>query len=111
MQLVEGLGLTLDPAVQDLAKAGEQTTFYSTVSLERAPEITSDVLVAWTAGPADEVTSLPIYTQVPALQRGSAVVVDDAAFVFGASAVSVLSVPWVLDQLVDQLSAAVEKAA
>jgi iron complex transport system substrate-binding protein len=110
VQLVEGLGLTLDPAVQDLAEAGEQTTFYSTVSLERAPEITSEVLVAWTAGPADEVTSLPIYTQVPALQRGSAVVVDDAALVFGASAVSVLSVPWVLDRLVDQLSTAVGKA-
>ncbi|MGY1619408.1 iron-siderophore ABC transporter substrate-binding protein [Geodermatophilus sp. SYSU D00691] len=110
VQLVEGLGLTLDPAVQTLAGTGEQTSFYSTLSLEQAPQITSDVLVAWTAGPADEVTSQPIYAQVPAIARGSAVVVDDPGFVFGASAVSVLSIPWVLDQFVGELSTAVAAA-
>ncbi|MGY1602506.1 iron-siderophore ABC transporter substrate-binding protein [Geodermatophilus sp. SYSU D00815] len=110
VQLVEGLGLTLDPAVQTLAGTGEQTSFYSTLSLEQAPQLTSQVLIAWTAGAAEEVTSLPIYAQVPAIQRGSAVVVDDASFVFGTSAVSVLSIPWVLDRFVGELSTAVANA-
>src|SRR4051794_39399805 len=111
VQLIEKLGLTLDPAVDTLAGTGEASTFYSQISLERAPEITADVVIGFADGlTADEVQSLPVYAQVPAVQRGSAVVVDDQEFAAAMSSVSVLSIPFALDELVDQLATAAGNA-
>ena len=45
------------------------------------------------------------------IQRDSAVLIDDQAFAAAVSSVSVLAIPFVLDQLVDQLSVAAANAA
>ncbi|WP_448624894.1 iron-siderophore ABC transporter substrate-binding protein [Geodermatophilus sp. URMC 64] len=112
VQLIEELGLTLDPAVDTLAATGEASTFYSQISLERAPEITADVVVGFADGlTAEEVAALPVYAQVPAIQRDSAVLIDDQSFAAAVSSVSVLSIPYALDQLVDELAAAAQNAA
>ena len=104
VQLIEDLGLTVAPSVEELG-AGAESTFYAQLSLESAPEIDSDVLVGFADGlSAEEVAALPIYSQVPAIQSDAAVLIDDQGFAAAVSSVSVLSTPFVLDQLVDQLA-------
>jgi iron complex transport system substrate-binding protein len=111
VQLIEKLGFSLDPGVDTLAAAGDAATFYSQISLERAPEITADVVVGFADGlTADEVKAQPVYAQVPAVQRGSAVIVDDEEFAAAMSSVSVLSIPFALDTLVAQLATAAGNA-
>jgi iron complex transport system substrate-binding protein len=111
VQLIQQLGLTLDPSVEELAGTGAADTFYSQLSPERAPEITADVVIGFADGASvEEVTALPVYAQVPAVRRGSAVLIDDTSFAAAVSSVSVLSIPWALDQLVDRLTGAVENA-
>jgi iron complex transport system substrate-binding protein len=111
VQLIEKMGFRLDPSVDTLAGSGDASTFYSQISLEKAPEITADVVIGFADGlSADEVTAQPVYAQVPALQRGSAVIVDDQEFAAAMSSVSVLSIPFALDRLVDQLAAAAGNA-
>jgi iron complex transport system substrate-binding protein len=111
VQLIEDLGLTVAPSVGELSAGGEES-FYAELSLESAPEIAADVLVGFADGlSAEEVAALPIYSQVPAIQRDSAVLIDDQSFAAAVSSVSVLAIPFVLDQLVDQLSVAAANAA
>jgi iron complex transport system substrate-binding protein len=111
VQLIEDLGLTVAPSVGELS-AGVEESFYAELSLESAPEIAADVLVGFADGlSAEEVAALPIYSQVPAIQRDSAVLIDDQSFAAAVSSVSVLAIPFVLDQLVDQLSVAAANAA
>lgn len=111
VQLIEDLGFTVAPSVEELG-AGSENSFYAQLSLEVAPEIDSDVLVGFADGlPAEEVAALPVYGQVPAIASGAAVLIDDQEFGAAASSVSVLSLPFVLDQLVDELAAAAAKAA
>jgi iron complex transport system substrate-binding protein len=108
VQLVEDLGLTVAPAVEELG-ADSESTFYAQLALETAPDIVSDVLVGFADGlSAEEVAALPIYGQVPAIQNDAAVLIDDQSFGAAVSSVSVLSLPYALDQLVDQLSVAAE---
>jgi iron complex transport system substrate-binding protein len=112
VQLIEKLGLTLDPSVETLAGSGDTGTFYSEISLERAPEIAADVVIGFADGlTADQVAALPVYAQVPAVQRGSAVIVDDQEVAAAMSAVSVLAIPYALDQLTGRLATAAGNAA
>jgi iron complex transport system substrate-binding protein len=107
VQLIENLGFALDPSVDTLAGGGDAATFYSQISLEKAPEIAADVVIGFADGlTAAEVLAQPVYARVPALQRDSAVIVDDQEFAAAMSSVSVLSIPFALDELVDQLATA-----
>jgi len=111
VQLIEKLGFTLDPSVDTLAAAGDAASFYSQISLEKAPEIAADVVIGFADGlTSDEVKAQPVYAQVPAVQRGSAVLLDDQEFAAAVSSVSVLSIPFALDKLVDQLATAAGNA-
>ena len=78
VQLIEDLGFTVAPSVEELA-AGVERTFYAQLSLEQAPEIESDVLVGFADGlTAQEVAALPTSTaSVPAIEDDAAVVLDD----------------------------------
>lgn len=110
VQLIEDLGFTVAPAVDTLGGDSENS-FYAQLALESAPDIESDVIVGFADGlSAEEVAALPIYGQVPAIQDDAAVLIDDESFGAAVSSVSVLSLPYALDQLVDQLAAAAENA-
>lgn len=111
VQLVESLGMVVAPSVEELAAATDEGQFYAEVSLERAPEITSDVLIGFTddLDPA-QVSASPIYSRLPALQSDAAVLIDDQGFGAAVSSVSVLSIPWALDRLVTRLATAAENA-
>jgi iron complex transport system substrate-binding protein len=111
VQLIEDLGLAVAPSVEELAAGAEGSTFYAELSQELAPEIDADVIVGFADGlTADEVAALPAYGQVPAIQRDSAVLIDDEGFGAAVSSISVLSLPYALDRLVDQLAAAAANA-
>ena len=111
VQLIEDLGFTVAPWVDELGGDSENS-FYAQLALESAPDITSDVLVGFADGlSVEEVAALPIYSQVPAIQNDSAVLIDDQSFAAAVSSVSVLATPFVLDQLVDQLADAAQNAA
>ena len=110
VQLIEDLGFTVAPAVDTLGGDSENS-FYAQLALESAPDIESDVIVGFADGlSAEEVAALPIYGQVPAIQDDAAVLIDDESFGAAVSSVSGLSLPYALDQLVDQLAAAAENA-
>jgi iron complex transport system substrate-binding protein len=111
VQLIEDLGFTVAPAVEELAADAEAASFYAQLSLEKAPEIDSDVIVGFADGlPAADVAELPAYGQVPAIQRDAAVLIDDEGFGAAVSSISVLSLPYALDRLVDQLATAARNA-
>ena len=110
VQLIEELGLTVAPSVEELG-ADSEATFYAQLSLEQAPAIESDVLIGFADGmTADEVLSSDLYSSVPAIERDAAVVLDDQTVAAAASSVSVLAIPYVLDQLVDGLAGAATNA-
>jgi iron complex transport system substrate-binding protein len=111
VKLIEALGFSLAPSVDELAGDSAES-FYAQLSLEAAADIDSDVLVGFADGiTADEVTASPVYAQVPAIQRDAAVVLDDQSFAAAVSSVSVLSIPFALEQLVDRLAVAASHAA
>jgi iron complex transport system substrate-binding protein len=111
VQLIEDLGFTVAPSVEELG-AGSEGTFYAQLSLEQAPAIESDVLIGFTDGlSAEEALTSDLYAGVPAIERDAAVVLDDQTVAAAASSVSVLAIPYVLDQLVDGLAGAAVNAA
>jgi len=106
VQLLESLGLVVAPSVTEL-DTGREGQFYTEVSLERASDISSDVLIAITEGlSAEEVVALPAYARIPAIQRDATVIMNDQDIAAAFSMVSVLTIPWTVDQLVTRLSAA-----
>lgn len=110
VQLIEDLGFTVAPSVEELG-AGSAGSFFAQLALEAAPEIRSDVVIGFADGlPADEVAALPIYSRVPAIENDAAVLIDDQAFGAAVSSISVLSLPYALEQLVEQLSVAAQNA-
>jgi iron complex transport system substrate-binding protein len=110
VQLIEDLGLTVAPSVATLAE-GSEGTFYAQLSLEAAPDIDSDVVIGFADGlTSEEVLTSPLYSSVPAIARDAAVVIDDQGFAAAASSVSVLAIPYSLEQLVDGLAAAAANA-
>ncbi|MFP5370137.1 MAG: iron-siderophore ABC transporter substrate-binding protein [Actinomycetes bacterium] len=111
VQLIEDLGFTVAPSVEELAPDAEGGSFYAQLSLEKAPEIDSDVIVGFTDGmAAEDVAALPAYGQVPAIRADSAVLIDDEEFGAAVSSISVLSLPYALDRLVEQLATAAANA-
>ena len=111
VQLIEDLGFTVAPSVEELG-ADSESSFYAQLSLEQAPAIESDVLIGFADGmTADEVVSSDLCSSVPAIERDAAVVLDDQTVAAAASSVSVLAIPYVLDQLVDGLADAAANAA
>ena len=112
VQLIEDLGFTTAPSVEELAAGVDAGTFYAQLSLEQAPEIESDVLVGFTDGlSAQEALDSDLYRSVPAIEGDASVVLDDQEVAAAASSVSVLSIPFVLDELVDDLAGAAANAA
>ncbi|HUG51578.1 MAG TPA: iron-siderophore ABC transporter substrate-binding protein [Terrimesophilobacter sp.] len=109
VDLLSGLGMTLDPAVA--AVPISVGTFTSTVGLERADVLNDvDVLLTWFNDAANqkEVEAQPLFAQIPAFARASYVPNVDNQLVMASSMITPLSVPWALDRYVPQLTRAVE---
>ncbi|WP_051480604.1 iron-siderophore ABC transporter substrate-binding protein [Cellulomonas sp. KRMCY2] len=101
------LGFENAPAVDTLDT--DESPFYFTLSYERLDELTSDVLVAYGTTPEELQGFLDApYAQVmPQLSSGAVARLVGAERIASVSPPTALSLPWGLDDVVDQLAAAV----
>ena len=113
MQVVEDLGMTLSPSVEDLDADPEAGTFWYPLSYENVSKIDADVLVMYFATQADVDTFVadPVIAAMPTVAEGRFAPIVGESFVMASSAPTALSIPWMLDQYVPQLAAAAEKVS
>lgn len=107
VQLLEDLGMTNAPSVVELA--GDTDEFFVNLASEQADTL-SDVDVLVTYGDDTTLATLqadPLIGKIPAVARGSVVVVPDGDPISSAtSGPTILSVPWALDAYLDLFQAA-----
>ncbi|MCA1220106.1 iron-siderophore ABC transporter substrate-binding protein [Streptomyces sp. 8L] len=103
VQLLHELGFTVSPSLPSKA-----SSFAEQLSLENLDSVDSDVLVSWyLAEPVrKKLESNPLFQRMPAVEHHGYVPLTDPVMVYATSAVSVLSLPWMLDRYVPLLSAA-----
>jgi len=110
VQLLEDLGLRTAPSVVELAGGTDQ--FFVNLASEQADTL-ADVDVLATYGDDTTLAWLqadPLLSKIPAVARGSVVVVPDGAPLASAtSGPTVLSVPWALDAYLDLFQTAAER--
>ena len=107
VQLVTDLGFTVAPGVTTLA--GDTSSFYFEVSLEKVPQVASQVWISSYDSESVHKQALAnkVYATVPAVASGAEVALIDKTFIMATSAPSVLSVPWSLGTFVPMLAKAV----
>lgn len=111
VQILNEMGFRNAPGVEALEKSNTKQEFALTISKEKVADIDADVLVAYVDGlGSQKFLADPVYSSLGAVKRGSAYVMEDQQVISGMSAVSVLSVPWVLDKIIPGLSKAAEAA-
>ncbi|MEU4603674.1 iron-siderophore ABC transporter substrate-binding protein [Kribbella sp. NPDC023972] len=111
VQMLNEMGFVNAPGVEKLQAGNTKKEFALTVSKEKVPDVDADVVVAYVDGlGAQKFQADPVYSSLAAVKRGSAYVMEDQQVISGMSAVSVLSVPWVLDKIVPGLSKAAQAA-
>ena len=103
VQLLRQLGFTVSRSLPSKAPS-----FAAQVSLEKLDSIKADVMVAWYLSSSVQKTleSNKLFQRMSAVRRGGYVPLTDPAMVYATSAVSVLSLPWMLDRYLPLLSAA-----
>ncbi|EYT81164.1 MULTISPECIES: iron-siderophore ABC transporter substrate-binding protein [unclassified Streptomyces] len=103
VQLLHQLGFTVSPSLPSSAKS-----FAAQLSLEKLDSIDSDVLVSWYLSKPvqQQLEANTLFRRMPAVERGGYVPLTDPAMVYATSAVSVLSLPWMLDRYLPLLSTA-----
>jgi len=111
VQILNEMGFVNAPGVDTLQAANTKKEFAVTVSKEKVPDVDADVLVAYVDGSgAQKFAADPVYSSLAAVKRGSVYAMEDQQVISGMSAVSVLSVPWVLDKILPSLSKAAQAA-
>lgn len=105
ISLLEQLGFTVAPSVPSTGDS-----FAVQVSKENWASIDSDVLVSWYLSEdiRESLESDPGFARIPAVERGGYVPLTDPPMVYATSAISVLSLPWMLDNYLPLLQSAAE---
>ncbi len=108
--LLTQLGMTVAPAVEQLAPAGDDNYFYQ-LGFENLDSLDSDVLVAYfgTQAEVDAFVADPLVAAMPQVQQERFAPIVGESFVMASSAPTALSIPWMLDQYVPQLAAVAER--
>ena len=103
MQLLHELGFKFAPN-----NPTEAPNFAAQISMENLTEIQSDVLVAWYLTPElqKQVEGSGLFRRVPAVAKHGYVPLSDKTLAYATSAVTVLSLPWMLDRYLPMLSKA-----
>lgn len=103
VQLLRDLGFTASPSLP-----GSAPSFAVPFSLEQVGSIDADVLVSWftTEDIRARLESNPLFRRSPAVARRGYVPLTAPSMVYATNAVTVLSLPWMLDRYVPMLSAA-----
>jgi len=112
VQILNEMGFVNAPGVDKLEATNTKKEFALTISKEKVGDIDADVVVAYVDGlTAKAFNADPVYASLGAVKKGSAYVMEDQQVISGMSAVSVLSVPWVLDKILPGLSKAANAAS
>ncbi|HET6299817.1 MAG TPA: iron-siderophore ABC transporter substrate-binding protein [Kribbella sp.] len=112
VQILNEMGFVNAPGVDKLEATNSKKEFALTISKEKVSDIDADVVVAYVDGiGAKAFDADPVYASLGAVKKGSAYVMEDQQVISGMSAVSVLSVPWVLDKIIPGLSKAANAAS
>lgn len=101
------LGFVNAPAVDELET--DESPFYFTLSYERTSELASDVIVVYGSTPeeAQALLDAPYGQAIPAVADGAVAKLVGTGFIASVSPPTALSLTWGLDEVVDQLAAAV----
>ncbi len=112
VQILNEMGFKNAPGVEALEKTNTKKEFALTISKEKVSDIDADVLVAYVDGlTAAKFNADPVYAALGSVKKGSAYVMEDQQVISGMSAVSVLSVPWVMDKILPGLTKAAQAAS
>ncbi|MER7244531.1 iron-siderophore ABC transporter substrate-binding protein [Kribbella sp. NPDC000426] len=107
VQILNEMGFKNAPGVEALEKTNTKKEFSLAISKEKVVDVDADVLIAYVDGiGTQKFLSDPVYSALQAVKSGGAYAVQDQQVISGMSAVSVLSVPWVLDKMLPGLSKA-----
>ena len=109
VQILNEMGFKNAPGVEALEKTNTKKEFSLAVSKEKVADVDADVLIAYVDGiGTQKFLSDPVYSSLGAVKRGGAYPLQDQQVISGMSAVSVLSVPWVLDKMLPGLTKAAQ---
>ena len=109
VQILNEMGFKNAPGVEALEKTNTKKEFSLTVSKEKVADVDADVLIAYVDGiGTQKFLADPVYSSLKAVKSGGAYALQDQQVISGMSAVSVLSVPWVLDKVLPGLSKAAQ---
>jgi iron complex transport system substrate-binding protein len=112
VQIMNEMGFVNAPGIEKLEQGNSKKEFALTVSKERLNELDADVVVGYIDGLTPEKFAADkVYASLPAYKKGSAYLMTDQQVISGMSAVSVLSVPWVLDKILPGLAKAAQAAS
>lgn len=112
VQILNEMGFVNSPGIEALEKTNNKLEFALTVSKERVNDLDADVVVGYIDGMTPEKFAAdPVYASLGAFKQGSTYLMSDQQVISGMSAVSVLSVPWVLDKILPGLAKAAEAAS
>jgi iron complex transport system substrate-binding protein len=107
VQILNEMGFENAPGVDALEKTNTKKEFSLTISKEKVADVDADVLIAYVDGiGTQKFLADPVYSSLKAVKSGGAYPLQDQQVISGMSAVSVLSVPWVLDKVIPGLSKA-----
>ncbi|MEV0792763.1 iron-siderophore ABC transporter substrate-binding protein [Kribbella sp. NPDC050459] len=107
VQILNEMGFKNAPGVEALEKTNAKKEFSLAVSKEKVADVDADVLIAYVDGiGTQKFLADPVYSSLEAVKTGGAYPLQDQQVISGMSAVSVLSVPWVLDKVLPGLSKA-----
>jgi iron complex transport system substrate-binding protein len=104
------IGMKLAPVVEQNTKTSAD--FFIPWSAEKANELDSDVFITWVAdtATADTIKADPLFSQIPAVKKGSFIADTNSSLTLSLSASSPLSLPWALDTFLPQLGKAADAA-
>ncbi|RSM89584.1 iron-siderophore ABC transporter substrate-binding protein [Kibdelosporangium aridum] len=108
-QLIAGLGFTVDPKLDGQTKEGKPVTFGD----ERLDLLDTDVLIMMPSKPTDvdRIKQTPVFANLAVAKADKVIYLPYSNPPTGAALTfaTVLSIPWVLDQMVPALSQAAKK--
>lgn len=106
VKFVEDLGLTIAPDVLAGAKKDKSGSFTFGVSLEELDTVNADIYIGWAGEQADIDRSVnnPLFAAWEPIKKGKDLWFTDDRLTSATMHVSVLSMPWAIDELVPQLT-------
>ena len=111
IELLKQLGFTPSPSIAKQKSSGGET-FAKKVSMETLSDVKTDVLVAWYLNNElqSEIEGNQLFKGLQAVSTDSYIPITDPPMVYATSAVTVLSLPWMLDKYVPLLTDAANNA-